>query len=416
MSDLKQQAQARGFASAQIVAAPHDDSADSHISVGGHNIPVRAAMGTKHRHIQLKTHNALSSPADILSAAGSYSDFNISTEPLKSLTVRLELKRGAVSTATGTFTNSLVYDLISHIEILTNNGANLIQRIDQLHLHSALMELPRDTYINITKANTFNSFEYATETAYASVPLFIYLFKQPIDAPNSLFTGAGKSPVMVRIWWKTTGTLVGHGFNVKNCTLFNEVYQYDSSVRADYLRKFQMSNHAYRFSNTHVSKLNTPLTYTQRQVVRLSGVNGVILSMKVYVKTGGLYRSISEIELLDENGSSLSGGAALPVQYINTLQRADQSRPDTALTASESFTNWVHFPIGGSDEASGLAVGKLDGYHVMSSLHQLAVTVPIPAGFDADTDTMTNDAEIGIVFETMSTLHVNRGEYTLTLS
>jgi hypothetical protein len=189
-----------------------------------------------------------------------------------------------------------------------------------------------------------------------------------------------------------------------------QTFHYDSSVRAKMLSKYLKSKFDFRFANPKLMKTMEQITYNSRHQIRLSAFNGLVTSLTIICRIGGVVTKVNKVELMDPQNMSLSGGSPLEFDYVDRILRAGENRYIEApgVTADESAL-WFHYPIGGDNEALSNHHGQLNGYIPMSSLHQLAIYVE-------NANSTTVAAEISILYTSVSTFTVNRGITTVSHS
>jgi hypothetical protein len=130
----------------------------------------------------------------------------------------------------------------------------------------------------------------------------------------------------------------------------------------------------------------------------------MITSMVVVIKTvsNDIVYPFKSIDLLDQSGASLLGGAAVEHAYLQATQRARNNQWVPSADETDAISNsYFHVPIGEA-AAHYDSVGAVGAYIPMSGSHQLRYYFP----FTVDT---AQTCEIVVLYTATSVMTVEKG-------
>ena len=296
--------------------------------------------------------------------------------------------------------------MLSHIEILAENGSLSCQRIESDHLKVALSNLPSGAYLAV-KSGIEGSDGVSdnaavlepTEEATSYIPIF-NTFLSDFEMPVSGF----QSPVIVRVWWKT-GSFINNALkqSITSASMLVDQWVYDSSVRAKNITKFQTQKLDFRFGSTRFQRSLETVPSNQMFNLRLSSLHGLITSMVVILKdAAGNVCPIKKLDLLDSSGASLLGGSPIEHAYLQTIQRPREGRyVPTSVEPDVESNKFFHVPIS-QEAAAHNSEGTINGYIPQSGHHQISFY------YETASDSTTS-MEITVLYTAVSTFTVDKG-------
>jgi hypothetical protein len=405
MADLINQSFARGEGAKKHMVSTEEPHKT--LKNGALMLPVKSSY-FQHRRCKTSTINPNSQPVQALESGG-FCDFRISSsDNIRSLVLALKLTCSATFDATPVpWTTDNIFGLLSHIELLAENGSLSVQRIEADHLKLALSNLHSEAYYAVKNGiqgsngvdDTPASLD-ASESATSYIPIF-GAFLSDFEMPVSGFN----SPVIVRVWFKSGSYIYSTSLqNITNASLMVDQWAYDTSVRQKTMNKFLNSKLDFRFASTRFQKSIETVTPNQMQTVRLSSLHGLITSAVVQLKlvSSGSTKAIKRADILDSSGASLLGGAPLEHAYLQATQRAREGRYVNSDAESDPASNrFFHIPIGEMSVQHNQE-GSVGAYIPMSGQHQLSFE------YESDNDTAVS-MEITVLYTSVSTFTVDKG-------
>ena len=326
--------------------------------------------------------------------------------PLPSLPPSLFCATGVGGTAEN-LTPEYVFNTISHVETLTENGSLTVQRTDGAHLALALSNLEASMHHSVKNGIVGGSGSddtpaifAATESATVYVPLFDNVLTN-FQIPASAFS----APIIIRVWWQPNSYLSATlEHEITDVKLMVDSWVYDASIRQATIGKYLRSKFDFRFANTKFQKSIIQFTPNQFNTLLLSSIQGLITSMTIIFKTvgDGVVQEIQKLDLLDPSGGSMLGGAALSHAYLQATQRLRDNRYVNSVSeAVNASDKWFRLPIS-EEEAAHNSQGSVNGYIPMSGTHQLSI-------YYASSSSTALPVEVTVLYNALSTFSVNRG-------
>ena len=385
-----------------------------HTQVGDLNLRSSQAV-TVHRSQALNVFNAQTLPTDCWDSPG-FADIRLTgADIVQGLTVRMSIQN-TTGAAVGPIPARLVWFLMTHIELLCENGSTVLERIEAEHLLNAWHKLGPYALERIRIGlqggdETTAGFSIA---AGDSTTLYIPLLETAIERLE-LPIFALAAPVIVRIHWRgrqafrgTIGTAVPAGS--VDVTRFDAVaasWKLPASERQELSRRFASAglrgpNLDLRFARCGFQRSTETLTPGVEHLVRLSAVSGLVTSIAValvgtdelaqYGSATATRTFLDGVDIRDERGSSLNG------QVLDVKLLAMTTELHKAVSATASSAYFLEVPIGG---LSGESSGQLHGYVPMNGYHQLVLKTKSGGA--------TTAFEVVVIYRTVAVAQVNNG-------
>lgn len=405
MSSIIQDSYNQGPQSAVHTSLAASPLGTSHVQAGNLNLQAHS-LTTQHRSIRTQIVTPQSQPFNALAPGTSHTEFKLNMDSIKLLTYQVELDFVDANTSSS-LTVEKVLDMIDYIELRANDGGIVVQRIDSIHLLNAMSELGREQYIAISRALTASSAAYTTSSTNR-VNVWIPLFKNAWDSPAEVWASGFSSPLSIRTYWKGGCRLHTEGIKLSNVQLVAQTYEYDAAIRQAALNRYANSRLDFRFSSTAIAPISETITYNAPRTLMLTSLQGLITSITVACRVGGVFTRIQKMELQTPQGVNMSGGTTLDFDYVNTIMRASEGKyTPNGNDPTDSSQLFFPYYIGFDEEAHSNAHGGLNGYIPMRGQHKLVVTVPPPSSWQSG-DPLTVAAEIIVLYEFVSVFSCNR--------
>lgn len=408
-------------ASARSGSRPHLQCTHAtypHTQVGDLNLRSSQAV-TVHRSQALNVYNAQTLPSDCWDSPG-FSDIRLTgADVVQGITLRMTIQN-TYPEPVGPIPARLIFFLMTHIELLCENGSTVLERVEAEHLLNAWHKLGPYALerIRVALQGGDETAEGFTIASGASTTLYIPLLETALDRLE-LPIFALAAPVIVRIHWRGRATFRGPIENSVsassiNVTRFDAVassWKLPSSVRQELSRRYASAGLRgpaldLRFARCGFQRSTETLTAGTEHIVRLSAVSGLVTSIGVaLVGTDALapYDSapatrsfLDGVDIRDERGSSLNG----QVLDINLLSMTSELHKAVSTPASTAY--FIEIPVGG---LSGESSGQLHGYVPMSGYHQLVLRTKSGGA--------TTAFEVVVIYRTIAVAQVNAGHVTV---
>lgn len=409
MSSLIEQAQGRGVTAAAQMVETEPLIAGGHVKAGDLNLSVKN-MYVNHRTARVSTLLPQSQPTNGL-ASGSFSDIRIAGgQSCRGLIMSLTIKNNS-TTDTVSLTTDKVFDCLSYVEVLFENGALPVVRIDADHLKLALSDLDSDSYRNVVAAIQGGPPGAGADILPGGshtclVPVFKFFPAEFKIAPDGL-----NNPLIIRTWFNGGCPLHTEGCTLSDFSALYEYWAYDKSVSDRLVRQMRTSRMDWRFASPVVMSVQETITPGTRFDLRLSSLTGLVQSLVIILKIAGVAVPIAQLELTDQSGTNLNGGSMLSHAYVSTLVRARENKYYPALgePASEA-DNYFHVPIAVNASKSE-EQGQLNGYMVFSGLEQVRFVYNSPDG-----STTPVPVEISVLYSSSNIFTVAGGAVSVAKS
>lgn len=405
MADLISESFARGDGAKKHMV--HIDEPHKTLKNGTLNLPVKSSF-IQHRRCKTSTINPNSQPLQGLQSGG-FSDFRISSsDNIRGLVLAVKLSASPSFSATPVaWTSDMIFEMLSHIEVLCENGSLATQRIESDHLKLALSNLATEAYHSVKNgiqgadgvtddAATLD----ASEEATSYIPIF-GTFLSDFEMPVSGFN----APVIIRVWWKA-GSYIYNTLeqNITDVKMLVDQWAYDTSIRQKTLNKFLTSKLDFRFGSTRFQKSVEVVSPNQMFNLRLSSMHGLVTSMVVILKNvaTGTVLAVKKADLLDSSGASLLGGSPIDHAYLQAIQRPREGRyVNSSVETDASSNKFFHVPIGEQATAHN-SEGSIGAYIPMSGHHQLSF-------YYESTNSSSVNLEVTVLYTAVSTFTIDKG-------
>ena len=408
-------------ASARSGSRPHLQRTHAtypHTQVGDLNLRSSQAV-TVHRSQALNVFNAQTLPSDCWDSPG-FADIRLTgADIVQGITLRMSIQN-TNGEAVGPIPARFVFFLMTHIELLCENGSTVLERIEAEHLLNGWHKLGPYALerIRIGLQGGATESEGFTLAAGASTTLYIPLLESAIDRLE-LPIFALAAPVIVRIHWRgrqafrgPIGAAVPAGsVDVTRFDAVASCWKLPASERQELSRRYASAGLRgptldLRFARCGFQRSTETLTPGVEHLVRLSAVSGLITSIAVaLVGTDGASpydaapatRSFLDgVDVRDERGSSLNG----QILDVNLLAMTSELHKAVETPASTSY--FIEVPVGG---LSGEGSGQVHGYVPMNGYHQLVLRTKSGGA--------TTAFEVVVIYRTVAVAQVNAGHVTI---
>jgi hypothetical protein len=408
------QAVARGAGAAQHMLDTHG-LPYPHSKQGKMNLRKSQAL-VLHRSARFSVINPASQPSDAMTSGG-FTDFRMSAgEPLRALTLDLSWRNENADPIM--VRPEYVFATISHVEVLAENGSQVIERHDSAHFVEQFRNISKemaelyaggmvDSPMGTTPSPTFGTMSTVSsgDTATSYVPL---LGLALVD--HEIFLAAVRAPFIVRVWWKAgqhfktaAPSTPAESMTLDSCRLLAESWQYSPEIRQAMVRKNLSSKLDIRFASPRFQRSSEEIQLADTFNLRLSSVNGLVTSMCVLAKdtATGSRLKFDSVELLDSSGQSVLGGSPVPEGYLRHVVGARAGR--FVPNFDWGLQYFIQVPLSGEDAFHHERAGTIGAYLPMSGQHQLSFKLAPVAG------QTQQSVEITVLYRSVSTLTLDKG-------
>jgi len=394
MTNIINDARLRGGIAALTAEIPQGETYP-HTMVGGLNLLASSAI-TLHRSSRVSSINAMTAPASDFQG---FTDFRVGGDPVQSMSLKMDFT--ASGDTSYQLTSDAVISAIQYIEVVGNDGSTSLINLQPGHIQQALSDRPTNSFKSILKAIQGGD-EGNGATVTAAAGFSSYLPINTFISDNSIMPAALVSNgLTVRVWWANTNDLKTAGLSLASASMVVGSWAWDQSIRQKLQATYMKPNAlVWRFHQPRFQKSTEVITPSQTFNLRLSGVNGLITSMTVIVRVGGLPVVISKLGLVSPSGENLNGGSLIDAGFTD-IMRAENDRhfPDgTQVFDAESA---FRMPI--STAADERAEGQVTAYVPMSNAHQLQIVL---ASIDDDAAV---SASVEVLYTSLATFSVQKG-------
>ena len=399
-------ASCRGAAAAAQVATSNDGDLFPTARSGQFNLR-RSQQVFLNRSHQVRVFVSDTLPSTAASTPG-FCDITIrGSDPLQSFALQMTFTNNDAK-ANVVLTPEAVLYILDHIDVLGNNGSQLLERIDADGLALSYTELSPDEYVRTRSAlqggwtsNWQNSVSMGGGTLTCYIPILRCAILQ-----NELMSAGLTGPITFRIWfrgqsWVNPGAAVPTALVVSTFQAICQTSVWDPSRSAAIAQRMLSGpRQDIRFANPAFQRTMENLVDGQPFTLRLSGISGLVTSMALLVRSlaSSVYApvQVKNVELLDPAGASISGGTAVDATYINLVYSASQ------LIHFDPTSYWqyaVRIPISGPNVSHAELRGHIEGYLPLSGSHQLRF---VPLG--------TGAYQVSVIVYTVGMLSIERGQ------
>jgi hypothetical protein len=410
------QAVARGAGAAQHMLDTHG-LPYPHSKQGKMNLRKSQAL-VLHRSARFSVINPASQPSDAMTSGG-FTDFRMSAgEPLRALTLDLSWRNenaGPVMVRP-----EYVFATISHVEVLAENGSQVVERHDSAHFFEQFRNFSKetaslyaggmiDTPIGATPQSNTQFGAMNVAGAGDSVTSYVPLLGLAL-VDHEIFLAAVRAPFIIRVWWKAgqhfklhAPTNPSESMTLDSCRLLAESWQYSPEIRQAMVRKNLSSKLDIRFASPRFQRSSEEIQLADTFNLRLSSVNGLVTSMCVLAKdtATGSRLKFDSVELLDSSGQSVLGGSPVPEGYLRHVVGARAGR--FVPNFDWGLQYFIQVPLSGEDAFHHERAGTIGAYLPMSGQHQLSFKLAPVAG------QTQQSVEITVLYRSVSTLTLDKG-------
>ena len=419
MSTNLQDAQRRGPSATAHLIRSHE--LYPHVKVGDLVLRKNQAA-VLHRRRTYNVFNASTIPTDAFSNA-CFSDIRLQgCDVVDGITLRLTVNN-ASGAALGRWSAMWSWTILSHVEVLAENGSTVLERIEPDHLIREWAKLDRQRHLAVHKGLTGERSGSVADpppvigdggSRTILIPLLGCMLDSHEIAPFAL---AG--PIIIRTHFRGsavftgpyTATQIPNGTAGVTVSAFDAVvtaHQYDQSERQVLARRYALAGLKtppldVRFARPGFQRTSEAVTSTSSFLnIRLSSVQGLVTSMNIIIRdlarlgTATFYFP-EAVDLLDEKGASVYGQ---PLSY--DLLVATECRDQGVYTDGYDMPKIVPVPIGGEGAEHS---GAISGYLPMSGNHQLAIKFAY-----------TGDMEVTVIYRTVSHVRIEKSHVTVHAS
>ena len=394
-----------------------------HVQTPGGLTLRRSQTPVLHRRRTYQVYNSSTTPETGLSSA-CFSDIRLQgCDVVDEITLRLTVQNGT-GAALGQWWAHWVWSIISHVEILAENGSTCLERIEVDHLLREWAKLSRAQHMQVHKGLTgeFDANDPAPSPPFIGIggsrnffiPLLGSMLGSQELAPFAL-SGGG---LIIRTYFRGPSVFAGpyaaaqipNGTGGLTVTAFDAVvtaWQYDESEKRSLASRYALAGVQtppldIRYARPGFQRTIETVTNTTSFInVRLSSIQGLVTSMNLILRavTTGvavLYYP-TELDLLGERGDSLYGQ---PLSYPLLLATECRDQDINNDSGTNGLSKVLPVPVGG--EASEHS-GAISGYLPMSGHHTLAIRFSSPPG----------SYEVTVIYRTVAHARIEKGHITV---